>query len=208
MTDYKDVWDKKHRDYFTGKIIYDDWLNRYLDIINKSKKPIIDLGCGQGNNSLYLIERGKEVIACDYSSEALKIVNKYLPSVPSYQFDMRDGFPFDGNCTDLVIADLSLHYFSYEETRKILNELKRVIVNNGYLLFRVNSINDINHGSVEGNEIENHYYEIEGIQKRFFDQVDIEVFFKDWEIIELREVVMTRYEKVKVPWEGLVKNIK
>lgn len=208
MFDYKDIWNKKHKDYFSGTIIYDDWLDHYSNIITQSKNRVVELGCGAGNNLLYLMEKGKEVIACDYSDEAINIINEHLPSVQTSQFDMTECLPIESDFTDLIIADLCLHYFSYQDTVNILNEIKRVLVNNGYLLFRVNSINDTNHGAMESKKIEKHYFEVEGIKKRFFDLDDLFDFFKDWEIVELSEEQMMRYEKPKVLWKGLVRNIK
>jgi SAM-dependent methyltransferase len=208
MSNFKDIWNQKHKEYFNGFIDYDDWLDGYLEIINKSSFKIIDLGCGVGNNSLYLTKLGKPVISCDYSDEAIKIIKKYIPSAKTKQFDILNDFPFDNNFTDLIITDLCLHYFSYKETKKLLNEIRRVLTNNGHLIFRVNSLNDVNHGSLDGIEIEKHYFEVDGIKKRFFDKEDLLDFFSDFEIIDLQEDTMTRYEKPKVLWKGLVRNIK
>ncbi|NLV90240.1 MAG: class I SAM-dependent methyltransferase [Tenericutes bacterium] len=208
MNKYKEAWDKIHKQYFTGTIKTDDWLNKYDDIINSSNEEVIDLGCGTGNNSLYLLERGKHVIACDYSDEAMRIVKEHLPTIKTKQFDMTETFPFEDNFTDLVIADLCLHYFSNEDTIKILKELKRVIIPNSNLIFRVNSVNDVNHGAMQGKKIEEHYYELSDMRKRFFDREDFNKYFNDWDIVDLNEDVMTRYVKPKILWKGLVKNIK
>lgn len=208
MNKYKEAWDKIHKQYFTGTIKTDDWLNKYDDIINSSNEEVIDLGCGTGNNSLYLLERGKHVIACDYSDEAMRIVKEHLPTIKTKQFDMTETFPFEDNFTDLVIADLCLHYFSNEDTIKILKELKRVIIPNSNLIFRVNSVNDVNHGAMQGKKIEEHYYELSDMRKRFFDIEDFNKYFNDWDIVDLNEDVMTRYVKPKILWKGLVKNRK
>ncbi|MFA5603259.1 MAG: class I SAM-dependent methyltransferase [Bacilli bacterium] len=208
MPIYKKIWDKYHVDCFEGKIKYDAWLDNYLDIINKSQDKIIDLGCGSGNNSLYLTKLGKQVVACDYSVKALDIVKKHIDNIEIMQFDMQDRFPFDSNFTDLIIADLSIHYFSSEKTKKILTEIKRILKDNGYLIFRVNSLNDINHGALSETKIEKHYYEVDGMKKRFFDKTDLEKFFSNFEIVDLQEESMTRYIKPKVTWKGIIKNIK
>ena len=111
------------------------------------------------------------------------------------------------NSFDVVIADLSLHYFREEDTFKILNDIKRILTNDGYLIFRVNSINDVNHGAGEGNEIEHHLYETSDKRlKRFFDEEDVKHFFKDFDIKYLNEEVMTRYELEKRLYRGLARN--
>lgn len=205
MGNYKEIWNENHNKYFSGTIKYDDWLENYNGIIERSNGPVIDLGCGTGNNSLYLVEKGKNIIACDYSDVAIKIVKKYLPQVQTYQFDMTDGLPFENEFTDLIIADLCLHYFSIHDTKKILDELKRVLTSKGYLLFRVNSVNDINHGAMQGIELEKHYFEVEKMRKRFFDKEDLLELFKDWDIVDLKEDIMMRYSKPKTLWKGVVK---
>lgn len=205
MDNYKKIWNEKHKVYFNGTIEHDDWLDNYEEIINHTKRHIIDLGCGVGNNAFYLTKKGKKVIACDYSDEALKIISDNLPQVQTKQFDMKDEIPFESDFTDLIIADLSLHYFTFKETVKILEELKRVLVSGGYLIFRVNSINDVNHGAMQGIELEKHYYEVNGMKKRFFDKEDLIEFFSSWIIIELKEELMTRYTKPKIIFKGLVR---
>ncbi len=203
MIDEKDYWDKSHLQFFDGKVKYDNWLGNYLTIILNSKKKVMDLGCGTGNNSLYLLEKGKNVIACDFSSEALKIVEEKLKKVKTVNFDINNKFPFKNNSFDLIIADLCLHYFSEEDTKKILLEINRVLSKGGYLLLRVNSINDFN--SIQGIEIDKHYYIVDGIKKRFFNKDDLIFFFKDWKIIDMVEENMTRYSKDKIVWRMALK---
>ena len=106
--------------------------------------------------------------------------------------------PFDSDSFELIIADLCLHYFKKEDTVKLLNEIKRILVSGGHLIFRVNSINDVNHGAGQGNEIEHHLYETSDKRyKRFFDEDDIRFFFKDFDIEYLNEEIMTRYKLEK-----------
>lgn len=74
MKGNKDYWNNIYKEKSNNKIVYDLWLDKYEDIISKYKdEPVLDMGCGTGNNLLYLTERGfKDIYACDYSEEALK----------------------------------------------------------------------------------------------------------------------------------------
>ncbi len=198
-------WDKKHIKYYKGKINYDNWLDNYNEIIKLNNLPIVDLGCGIGNNVLYLKMLNKEVIACDYSNEALKIIKKHFPNIQTKKFNMLDGLPFINSFTNIIIADLSLHYFHENSTRKIIKEINRVLKKGGYLIFRVNSINDINYGALQGVKLEKNFFNINGEFKRFFNINDLKYFFTNWEIIDLVEEKMTRYEKPKILWRGLVR---
>ena len=69
---FKDYWDETHKTYSMGKITYDNWLDDYKHVLDNCKTEVLDLGCGIGNDTLYLTERGFKVIACDYSDVALK----------------------------------------------------------------------------------------------------------------------------------------
>ena len=206
----KKMWDelpstKLDRD----KITYDNWLDVFLDEINKCKTPVIDLGCGSGNDTLYLIEKGKEVIPCDFSQNTINNIIKNFPEVNEAKcFDMVNGLPFSDNYTDIIIADLSLHYFSKKDTIKVIEDIKRVLKKDGLFIFRVNSMKDVNYGAGEGEEVERHFYKLEdGTYKRFFDKEDIEEFFCKYEIIYLEESTMNRYEKFKVTWAGAIRLI-
>ena len=72
-------WDKVHSHYDRSQIKYDDWLDVFERAIKNCETPIIDLGCGSGNDTLYLIERGKKVIPCDYSKNEYIIFKRIFP---------------------------------------------------------------------------------------------------------------------------------
>ena len=93
---------------------------------------------------------------------------------------------------DVVVADLCLHYFLEEETKQILREIQRILLPDGHLIFRVNSVNDKNHGAGEGVEVEHHVYEMGNrTLKSFFDEADIRLIFSEFQIEYLNEEIMT-----------------
>ena len=121
-------WDNLHKEYNREDITIDDWLDKFLDIIDDCQTPILDLGCGSGNDTLYLINKGKKVISCDQSSNAIKNIKKNFKEVYDTKcFNLLDGMPFAENSYDIVIADLCLHYFREKDTFKILKEIKRIL---------------------------------------------------------------------------------
>ena len=61
---FENYWNETHKKYSTGKPVYDSWLDKYALILEKIKTPILDLGCGSGNDTLYLTEKGFSVIEC------------------------------------------------------------------------------------------------------------------------------------------------
>lgn len=197
-------WETYHKDNCYKEIQYDNWLDAYHEKIQSTQSPILDLGCGSGNDTLYLLERGKGVIPCDQSKNAIDSITAKFPEIAeAHCFNMLDDFPFEGESFDIVIADLCLHYFLEADTKRILDEISRILRPNGCLLFRVNSIHDVNHGAGQGQEVEPHLYRTsDGRYKRFFDERDIRYFFRNYEIEDICEETMGRYQLEKKLYKG------
>ncbi len=206
VADNKEFWNNIFKIKKEIRPSYDLWLDKYMDILKNAKEHhIIDLGCGNGGDTLYLTERGYKVIACDYSEEALRIVNKFLPEIRTIKMDISNTFPFDNDSAEIIIADLSLHYFDYETTKSIIKEIRRVLKPNGYIIGRVNSINDINYGAGNGKEIEKNYYLTEEGHKRFFSEEDIRCYFEEFIIEVCEEKSIMKYGNEKRAFEFVVK---
>jgi len=194
---FNDYWNETHKKFSTGKPVYDNWLDDYQDVLKKCETPILDLGCGSGNDTLYLTERGFKVIACDYSEVALEQIQQQIKDVKTKLVDISQPLPFENMSFDLIIADLSLHYFDEQTTFKIMEEIKRILKPNGNLLARVNSTADLNYGAGQGEKIENNFYFVDGYNKRFFTIEDAEKFFSIIGKVDIKEADMLRYTKPK-----------
>ena len=208
---YLEMWDNwsKKRASFP---VYDNWLDDYNDILTENKDTeILDLGCGIGANTLYLTERGFNVLSCDFSNEALKSISKNIPNSKTKYLDMLETFPFANESYSLVIADLSLHYFDNDATIQIMSEIKRILKENGVLLARVASVNDFNFGAGIGEQLEKNFYFEGDYTKRFFDQEDVNKYFGIIGTLESFETSMTRneeeYSKPKVLYQIKVKKM-
>jgi SAM-dependent methyltransferase len=202
MNCLKEYWDESYSSSDL-KLNYDNWLDKYDAFLSKARDtPIIDLGCGIGNNSLYLFERNYQVISCDISSEALNKLKQFIPQADTREFDLTEGLPFGDTFTNIIIADLSLHYFSEEMTLQILKDIHRVLKVNGVLLCRVNSTQELinNYKSLDANK---YFVETDGIRRRFFDEDEIHYYFDEliWEYMNIQEYEMNRYCKPKTLWE-------
>lgn len=187
-----DNWSKRR----SSVPVYDLWLDDYKDILEHNKyNEILDLGCGIGADTLYLIERGYNVLSCDFSTEALKSIQDNIPNSKTLYLDMMKKFPIEDNTYSLIIADLSLHYFDNETTIHIMREIKRILKSNGILLSRVASVNDFNFGAGLGEELEKNYYFEGDYTKRFFDYEDVNKYFGIIGSVETKETQMIRNEE-------------
>lgn len=50
-----EYWNKIFLNFDKSDIMTDNWLDSFKDKVQNVDTPIIDLGCGMGNNILYLI---------------------------------------------------------------------------------------------------------------------------------------------------------
>lgn len=194
----KQQWDEYYRGL--NGISIDKWLEDYSSLF-KEGICVLDLGSGNGANIPFLVSSTANVFALDYAESAINVIsNKY--HVEAVAADMRMPLPYDGDMFDLIISDLSLHYFSEAETYSILKEVNRIMKNDGILLARLNSINDMKHGAQKGTELEKGYFDHEGRRKRFFDREMITRLFGDlFRIDYLEEKRTGKYLEEKVVWE-------
>lgn len=197
MSDFNIYWDNIHKKYIST---YDDWLNKYTKLFRKDFK-FVELGCGRAYCSNYLISEGfSDVIAADFSTEVLKMLQEENKDLQTMLFDMTGGLPFSDNSVDVIIADLCLHYFDKKMTKYIIKEILRVLKKDGYLLVRVNSTKGI--PSTNNFEKIDHNFFFDGnIYKRYFDEEDCNYYFKNFNIYYLEENNMDRYDNPKVLWE-------
>ncbi len=205
---FKEGWNDAHKRFLEGKIIYDNWLDDYKDVLDKCKTKVLDLGCGLGNDTLYLTEREFCVVACDYSEVAIEKINREFKNVETKIIDISEHLPFEDNSFDLIIADLSLHYFDEATTKEIMKEIKRILTSNGYLIARVNSVEDTNHGAGQGKKLEENFYFVEGYNKRFFTEQDAIKFFSIIGETKVKKAEMLRWSKPKKALEILVQKNK
>lgn len=79
-----DNWSKRR----SSVHVYDLWLDEYKNILQENKdNEILDLGCGIGADTLYLLERGYNVLSCDFSVEALKSIENNIPNSEKFYLE-------------------------------------------------------------------------------------------------------------------------
>ena len=145
-----------------------EWLATHHDLLRPGLR-VLDLGCGWGNDAVELRNLELRVFGMDRSRENLEQARRAAPDVPLVQADMAQGLPFRPATFDLVVASLSLHYFPWETTRRIVRDVAGVLRPGGWLLCRVNRVGDVNFDYGVGVEHEPELFEVTpGHLKRFF----------------------------------------
>lgn len=82
VKDYYKAYEKRYKqDYkenmlWSSKLFTPDVINFIDDYKVNKQDRILDLGCGEGRNAIYLLEKGYNVLAIDYSSSVIDMCNK------------------------------------------------------------------------------------------------------------------------------------
>jgi len=109
-----------------------DDLVKELDV--KKGDLILDAGSGTGNLSIKLEKLGAKVIALDNNSEAIKRHKYKNPDAEIISHDLNEPLPFEDNYFDKIVCNNVLYIISKDKRINLLNELFRVLRQNGILV--------------------------------------------------------------------------
>ena len=182
----------------------DPWLERWLPLIREraGENPVFEIGCGHGDDTVFLVRSGLQVVAFDLSRAAVAIARVRAPAATIRRGDVREPFPSAVQGVGVVLASLSLHYFSWKDTLAIVNRVRLLLRPGGVLLCRLNSTEDHHFGARGHAEIEPNYFLVDNQPKRFFDREMVCTLFKDgWKQLSLDHFVTRKYVKPKALWE-------
>ena len=119
-----------------------------LDAILKNYLPengkVLDAGCGEGRNLVYLLRNGYECYGADMNEAALRMLrfqlNTISPGYPAERFAHADltSLPYKNDEFDTVVCIAVLHFAENEQAfHKMFAELVRVLQPGGKLLIRM-----------------------------------------------------------------------
>ena len=182
----------------------DPWLVRWIKDIKSHTGDgvLLELSCGEGRDTEVLSRSGLTMLATDISTTALDRCRTNVPGITLVQLDISRPFPFRDHEFSVIIASLCLHYFTWELTTSICNEIRRCLADRGLLIIRLNSTNDVNYGAEGYQELEPRVFNVAGRTKRFFNNDDVNALvISGWRIKNMEEMSIDRYEKPKSVWE-------
>ncbi len=186
--------DEYWKDHISKEIEEDIWIREYKEYFNRKGK-CLDLGCGIGQYSKELMSYGYEVTSSDISDIALEKVKEFNSNV--IKLDMKEKLPFSDNEFDLVFANLSIHYFSDKDTKKLMLEIKRILKKDGLFIGSVNGLEGYEKIKETAIEIEKHYWFNKNKYIRLFDKEDLKNYLSIFNIINIEERETIRFEHKK-----------
>lgn len=204
-------YDKKYKGEFPIHPAKLDWdLKRYLKLI--PGKEVLDLGIGQGRNSIPLVELGYNVTGVDYSTKCLEICKNNCPELNLIHSDIRT-FPIEKNKYDLISSRCVLHFFHKEDTYKTIKTIKDGLKENGLVYIHVFSLEDpklLKHTNSQDYEVlENNilHNTINDTYVSFFTKQEILELFSDFKTISIAEEYCLDLGRDIPHYSGIIKYI-
>lgn len=181
-------WDSKWSKYNSG-LAATNYAKNSLSFLKKTNcKTLLDLGCGDGKDSIYFAKNGFSVTAIDFSNEAIKILKKEIENKKNLniQTKISDIKNLKLNKKfDVIYSNLSLHYFDDKDTKKIFNDLKKYLNNEGIIFIRVKSVDD---SLAEiGIKHSDNFYKINKKNQRLFSKTTLIYYLSGYRILKIRK---------------------
>jgi ubiquinone/menaquinone biosynthesis C-methylase UbiE len=148
---------------------------------------VLEAGCGDGKSLFTMINNGWQVLAIDFSTEAIKVCRR-SPVLREFSYLIANvaALPVCENSCDAVILSHVTGHASEQERKEITKEAIRVLKPGGLLYFRDFSCKDFRAGNgrltetgtrLRGNGIYTHY----------FTPFEIRDLFSELSFISIRE---------------------
>lgn len=143
---------------------------------NKRQKSrsILDIGCGAGRDTLYFADLNYKVTALDLSAKALSLFQE-IPKNVEFICDDIKNVNFAADSFDLVYANLTLHYFDNQTTKRVIANITQSLTSGGVLTFLCKSTKNPLYGV--GTRVEDNVYDDR--YRHHFDNNYIKELF-DW----------------------------
>jgi len=158
----------------------------------ENKKRILELGAGQGRDTLFFAQNGFDVCALDYSESGLKgILRKAQASgvaklVSAIRHDVRNPLPFDDETFDACYSHmLYCMALTTAELEFLSEEIGRVLKPGGINIYTARHTNDPDYrtGIHRGEDM----YEVGGFTVHFFSREKVAHLAKGYEIVSVDE---------------------
>ena len=158
----------------------------------EGKTKILELGAGQGRDTIFFARNGYEVHALDYSESGLSAIRKkaeeggFAEHVMTKQHDVRDKLPFDDETFDGCYSHmLFCMALTTAELEFLCAEVGRVLKPGGLNIYTVRHTGDAHYGT--GIHRGEDMYEVGGFIVHFFSKEKVEHLAKGFEIVSVDE---------------------
>ena len=158
----------------------------------EGKNNILELGAGQGRDTLFFARNGFQVCALDYSETGVQTIRGKVQAqglaqmVATMWHDVRQPLPFGAGSFDACYSHmLFCMALTTDELEFLSNEVNRVLKPGGICLYTVRHTDDPHYGT--GIHRGEDMYEVGGFIVHFFRREKVEHLAKGYEIVDVAE---------------------
>ena len=178
------IFDKRASEYqnkFMDVNLYSNSFNLFCDSIPKPNADILELACGPGNITRYLLEKRPDfnILGTDLSPNMLVLAQKNNPNTAFQLLDCRDLARLNKKY-DAIMCGFGLPYLSKKEAVKLIEDASMLLAPCG--VFYLSTMEDdysksgFKRGSA-GDEMYIHYHEadylLEALKRSDFEIIDL-----------------------------------
>lgn len=143
--------------------------------LNVEPGNAVELGCGAGRDTVYLIRNGWNVLAIDREDVETRIVSKLLvEELEQFEFFKQRFEDIELENSNLVIANFSLPFCNKNDFKKLWAKINHSILKDGYFV-----------GNFLGDKDE---WKIAKEKMTFLTKDQVMELFRNFEIVEFKEV--------------------
>lgn len=118
-------------------------IKKLINNVEIKQKNAVDLGCGAGRDTLYLIKNGFKVLAID-KEDTSKIISKKLNSeeLKRFKFKCQAFEDVEIKENNLLVANFSIPFCNKNYFKSFWNKIGNSILENGYFVGNFLGVND------------------------------------------------------------------
>ena len=103
----------------------------FINKINPAPSTAIDLGCGAGRDTVYLIQNGWNVISIDQNDVEERITNRLTTEeLKRFKFSKQEFENVKLERTSLIVANFSLSFCHKDKFNNLWNKIQESIIPN------------------------------------------------------------------------------
>jgi cyclopropane fatty-acyl-phospholipid synthase-like methyltransferase len=166
-------------------------LETFLKETHPSAGEALDLGCGEGRNSLLLAHFGYHVHAVDVSSQGIQKLEKYARSqgLDNIGYEVADvrTVHLTTNFYDAIVAVTILDHITKEEGKKVAEAIMDALKPGGFVFIEAFTVHDpaANAARKEDEAIS----ETASFVQHYFDEGELAAWFSELETLKYEEIM-------------------
>ena len=179
MTEVGQMYDERVDEFkkqFGTNVMKPD-IDRFTVLLKGNK--VLDVGCGPGNQSKYLVESGLDVTGIDISDKMIEEAKELVPEAKFFKMNLLE-MDFEDESFDGIWMCACLLFVKPEDIKNAFGEFRRVLKKGGVMFISTKE----GQGEYMKNNVPHYLYSTEDVEKFFtengFEIVDSKIEKDFW----------------------------